>query len=233
MAENFLKISKHREETNFDPIPILIDFDQRRFFCCDKSHILSKPLSKSKCYPVNKNLQPKSKQENQNRLCHRHGRFNYKLNFDYINDEYIFEKGNFAVIYHNETIRHFKKIDLLFSYLYAKKFLDKSSLNEFEKYNYLRRDLLLEDEKRIDLEASPVQQQNRVLVTSKSTEKLLQLPVDSFDQKYKPKKVMSREDMVKLQNRRLKDTRYFLRIANFERLRLQGKLEIIENQREG
>ena len=223
----FLRITKHKgsEKSKKDQVPIILDIDSKRFICCDKSHSLSSPLAKSKHFPVNKDFHPNSKQDNLQYLIHRHGRFHYKLDFSVINDEYIFKKGAFAVIYYNESIRNFKHVNVMFDYLHNRNIINHSSINEYNKFKFLRTNLLLQDEKEITSETSPTDENDTRIVASQSTEKLSKLPAIAFDnQNYKPAPALSKQQMVNLQSRRLKDARYFLRVSNFQKVRLEEKI---------
>ena len=227
----FIRISQHKgyPKSKQDQVPIILDIDSRRFICCDKSHSLSSPLAKTKIFPVNKDFHPLSKQDNQQHLIHRHGCYHFKLDFSYMTDEYVFEKGAYAVIYYNGSVRNFKHVNVMFDYLHNRNIINHSTINEYNKFKFLRTNLLLQDEQEITSEKSPTDDNDIRIVASQSTEKLSKLPAIAFDnQNYKPVPALSKQQMVNLQSRRLKDCRYFLRVSNFQRVRLEEKISRLE-----
>ena len=224
-----LKIHKSKSypKSKIDSIPVLFDVEQHRFLCCDPMHGLHDSISKSDCFPVNKKFSPKSKQEKNEKLCHHHGRIMFKLDLTFITEDYIYENGSLLVIFDTKTIRAFKNPKDMLKYLKNKNWVTQESLDDFKHYGFLRKDLLDEEEKIHDHISISTNSSffNITKIKDQQTADLMKLPPTVFDNKFSNKKTFKTQS---LQNRRLKDARFFLRCANFERIKLRRQVNDLE-----
>ena len=222
----FLRISTHHgyPESKLDKIPAVFDADQRRFICCDSNHILHHTLSESKDFPVIKNHCPNNPEKQQN-LIHKHGKIHFKLDMSAMSEDYILEHGGFLVIFNSKSIRSFTKIKPMITYLAAKGWISNTSVNTVKKYSFLRNDLLLKDEEWAD-EVSSKSSSLNIIPKNNSEKKLLKKPPTYFDnEKFTPKMSNSKIQSANLAHRRLKDARYFMRIANFKYKNLEKQMK--------
>lgn len=222
----FLRISTHHgtPKSSTDKIPIIFDSDQKRFMCCDSSHILHHTLSESEIFPVNKKHEPKNPEKLQH-LTHRHGRTLFKLDVSALSEDYILENGGFLVIFDSKSTRPFKKIKHMISYLSKKGWISEASVNTVRKYSFLRDNLLLEDEEWAD-EVSSKNSSVKIILKNKNEKNLLKKPPTFFDnEKFNPKLSNSKIQSANLAHRRLKDARYFMRVANFKYQDLEKQLK--------
>ena len=225
-----LTINENTEipESSKDEIPVLFDCDSRRFLCCDKNHVHHEAISLDSAFPVNKKFKAPNKPEKLDLLIHFHGRYIYNINPKEISDEYILENGGYLTIFNNKLVRAFKKPMQFFDYLKKKSWISLTGLNRFKMYNFLRRDLLVEDEKWLETNSSI---NSEISAADPRSRALQKRPPNKFDDKtISPKISQFKNKFPKLQARRLKDARHAIRIHNFEKKKLKSKLKDLKRK---